>query len=264
SFGIFSANARGYGPGAIQNILSDNSQQPNSTAQPATPGQIAALAGSGLGPLTGPDNVTPDPSSLPTPVEVFVGGRPAAVAFSGRASPGIDQIVFAVPANAPPGCYVPVQVRTSGRTVSNAVTMAISSDGGACSDPASPLDQNLLLGGNYGAVLAQRISGTVDQFLGSPPNFVFDLLGASLWREKGGPSAYNPLYSLPPRGSCTVFTVAGDLLSDTALPGLRPSDRALDGGSPLKLVGPGAAPALPLLGGAFFGLVGSNLAGSAT
>jgi hypothetical protein len=112
-------------------------------------------------------------------------------------------------------------------------------------------------------VLAHRISGTLDQFAGAPPNFVLDLLGTALWKESGGPGAYNPLYSQPPRGSCTIFTVAGDLLGDTALPGLWPSNRALDGGSPLKLSAAGSPASLPILAGAFFGLVGSNLPDSA-
>lgn len=261
SFGIFALNGGGFGPGILQNFISQASQPINSAKQTARPGQVITMWGTGLGPLAVPDNVAPPAASLPVQVEVFVGGKSANVAYSGRTPccSGVDQIVFTVPQDAPQGCFVPVQVRVAGQVVSNAVTMAISLDGSTCSDPANPLEQNLLSGGNYGAVLAHRIVGTLNQFSGTPPNFVFDVVGAALWNESGAPGAYNPYYSLPPRGSCTIFTAAGDLLGDTPLSGLQPTGHALDGGSPLILSGAGAPPPLPLLAGAFFGLVGSNV-----
>ena len=260
NFGIFALNGGGFGPGILQNFISQASQPINSNTQTARPGQVITMWGTGLGPLASADNVAPPAGSLPVQVDVFVGGKSAVVAYSGRTPccSGVDQIVFTLPQDAPLGCFVPVQVRVAGQAVSNAVTMAISSHGSACSDPANPLEQNLLSGGNYGAVLAHRIAGTLGQFSGSPANFVFDVLGAALWNESGAPGAYNPYYSLPPRGSCTIFTAAGDLLGDTPLSGLQPTGHVLDAGSPLKLSGTGAPPPLPLLAGAFFGLVGSN------
>ena len=63
-----------------------------------------ALYGTGLGPVEFPDNDTPVVGDLATAIEIFVGG--VAVVdkrYSGRdGSPGVDQMVFAVPNDAPP------------------------------------------------------------------------------------------------------------------------------------------------------------------
>ena len=77
----------------------------------------------------------PVPGDMPsTPVEVYVGGRPATISYRGRSGccAGIDQIVFTVPAGVE-GCYVPVVVKT-GDVVSNFVSMSIAGQGNACTD----------------------------------------------------------------------------------------------------------------------------------
>ena len=110
--------------------------------------QTMILYGTGLGAGLNADNVAPQAGNLPTKVEVFVGGQAAAMAYTGR-SPccsGLDQIVFTVPPNAPLGCWVPVQIRTSGTTVSNTTTMAISANGSPCSDPLNALTASFLAG----------------------------------------------------------------------------------------------------------------------
>ncbi len=70
---------------------------------------MITLWGTGLGPVAA-DNVAPIAGNLPTQVELFVGGVPATVNYSGRTPccSGVDQIAFVVPANAPQGCWVPV------------------------------------------------------------------------------------------------------------------------------------------------------------
>ena len=109
AMGIFTALGTGLGPGAIENFVTAANQPINTPAISATLGQAVTLYGTGLGPVTGGDNVAPPAGNLPTKVEVFVGGVPAQVAYSGR-SPccaGIDQVVFTVPANAPNGLLGP-------------------------------------------------------------------------------------------------------------------------------------------------------------
>jgi uncharacterized protein (TIGR03437 family) len=105
----------------------------------AAPGQVMILWGNGLGPVAA-DNVAPKAGKLPAQVEIFVGGKLAPKMYAGRSSccSSVDQIVFPVPTGAPLGCYVPVQIRTGGTTLSNAVTMAIANKGAACSDLENP------------------------------------------------------------------------------------------------------------------------------
>ncbi|HPQ16172.1 MAG TPA: hypothetical protein PLP04_13135 [Bryobacteraceae bacterium] len=139
SFGIFSSTASGAGPGAIQNFLSDDSYPLNTMILPARPGQTVVLWGTGLGAISGDDAEPAGGTDTFPPVEVFVGGRPAHVAYHGRSpgSAGLDQINIVVPHDAPTGCHVPVVVRTAGGVISNTVSMAISPDGQPCSDPLS-------------------------------------------------------------------------------------------------------------------------------
>jgi uncharacterized protein (TIGR03437 family) len=140
AFGIFSALGTGEGPGILQNFISQTDQPINSPTITAQPGQTITLWGTGLGPVSFPDNQAPKAGSLPVKTEVFVGGVSAAVQYSGRTPccSGTDQIVFQVPNNAPQGCWVPVYVRTGGTTISNVVTMAISSDPNSCSTDVLP------------------------------------------------------------------------------------------------------------------------------
>ena len=266
SFGIFAVNGGGFGPGVLQNFISQDSQPINSTSQTAAPGQVITMWGTGLGPLNAPDNIAPPAGSLPVKVEVFVGGKSSSIAYSGR-SPccaGVDQIVFTVPQDAPLGCFVPVQVRVAGEVVSNAVTMAIQNGGGACSDPNNPLEQRFLSGGNLGGVFPGRVNAILDQFVTQPTNILVDTFSAAMWKETGAPFAFDPIYSLPPQGTCTVYAVAGDLFTDISLPGIAPTGRALDGGSPLKVSGAAGTASVPLTPPVYLQVVGSNVAASAT
>jgi uncharacterized protein (TIGR03437 family) len=88
SVGILGAQ----GPGVIQNFNSQTDQPVNTPFIPATPGQLVILWATGLGPVTFPDNVTPTSGSLPTPIEVWVGGQSVTnIQYDGRSSyPGVD------------------------------------------------------------------------------------------------------------------------------------------------------------------------------
>jgi uncharacterized protein (TIGR03437 family) len=266
SFGIFAVNGGGFGPGILQNFISTTSQPINSTAQTAAPGQVVTLWGTGLGPITGPDNVAPAAASLPVRAELLVGGKSASVAYSGRTPccSGVDQIVFTVPQDAPPGCFVPVQMRVAGQAVSNAVTMAIQNGGGACFDPKNPLVQKFLSGGNLGGIFATRVNSLLDQFVASPVNVLVDSLSATLWKETGAPFAFDPAYALPPEGTCTVYALAGDLLVDASLPGRAPTGKALAGGSPLIVSGAAGSASVPARSLVYASVLGSNVPGSPT
>ena len=116
SFGIFSASPYGNGPAIAQQIEAGGALTLNRFTAPAVPGQWVTLWGTGVGTFT-----TPDVS-----VEIYGTAVPAAFAGHAPGQPGLDQINFRIPANAPFGCYVPVQVSVGGNDVSNRAAIAIA------------------------------------------------------------------------------------------------------------------------------------------
>ncbi|MCZ2146765.1 MAG: hypothetical protein LC126_03210 [Bryobacterales bacterium] len=107
SFGIYSANGLGWGPGAI--ALSGNG--------------TAVLSGTGLG--------------AGGAIRVLVGGIRAHVLLVRRGEK--DEITFAIPRNAPQSCWVPVQVLTGHEQASNTVSMPVSTRGPCQTPPYFPL-----------------------------------------------------------------------------------------------------------------------------
>ena len=73
SFGIFTANSAGDGPGILQNFVDASTLPINSLQTSAKAGTTIILWGTGLGPVSFPDNVLPVPGNLPIQTEVFVG-----------------------------------------------------------------------------------------------------------------------------------------------------------------------------------------------
>jgi uncharacterized protein (TIGR03437 family) len=260
SFGIFTV-AGGVGPGIFTDYLGASVPQAvNSLTQTAAPNQLVTIWGTGLGPVKA-DNVAPTAGDLPAETEVFVGGIPATIQYHGR-SPccsGLDQIVFTVPANAPQGCYVPVSVRTAGTIVSNVATMAIAPKaGGACSDNFNALEKPILAGQPTGVVSLDQVNTTVDVIvLEGGGETTTDYASAAMFKPTAGQFFFHPLISLPPQGTCTVFTADYDLLGTLYFPAEVADGQLLSAGSPLTLSGggnvasSGSAPILynQLLGG---------------
>jgi len=215
SFGIISAAGTGQGPGLLQDFVANVAKLPaNTFAKPAKPGQTVILYGTGLGPVNYADNIAPQQANLPTPVELWIGGEPAKVQYSGR-SPccsGLDEIVFKIPANAPVGCWVPLQVRTSGTTPSNVVTIAISANGSACADSANPYSGPFIKGGNLALLSLIRLSAHEDVGVEKAVDAVRDGYFNSMTDQKSGAYAFLPFVSEPPPGSCTVYMASGDFL----------------------------------------------------
>jgi uncharacterized protein (TIGR03437 family) len=167
SFGIFTRNQAGTGPGIIQNVISETDRPVNDLTRVARPSQVAILWGTGLGPVTGDEAAGPLPGDLDASVDVFVGGKPVKVIYKGRSGccAGIDQIVFEVPQSVE-GCYVPVAVRAGG-VVSNFATMSIASTATLCSDPpgfSGPPVEKLLRGEpvNLGEIALVRFGIKLD------------------------------------------------------------------------------------------------------
>jgi uncharacterized protein (TIGR03437 family) len=242
AFGIFST-AGSPGPGIILNYNSPTDQPPNMASTPAMPGQVEVMWGTGLGPISTPDNQPPPGGNLPVAVQVWVGGKQASVEYKGRA-PGnaaIDQINFTVPSDAPTGCSVPVQVNAGG-TWSNTVRMAISADGKHCQDAFSPYAGLSGAGGKSGTLGLIRVnfSGQMDP-TSAPTTATLDLgFGAFTDTNPGGDPAYSPFANLPPPGTCSPTNKMLDLgtLVGSGLSGLDPSvARALDAGAQLTVTG---------------------------
>ncbi|MBI4893729.1 MAG: hypothetical protein HY821_24130 [Acidobacteria bacterium] len=233
SFGIFSANGIGAGPGYVQNVNSKDERTRNSLKNPAKREQAVVVWGTGLGAVAD-DLAAPGKAELATPVEVFAGGKTAATIFKGRhpSRPGVDVVIFRVPKEAPLGCYVPVQVRVNGAVSSNAVTIAIAEEGAGCADEHSPASKVLAEGGSLGLILMGRYKTTEDVDSATAKSFVDDRLAASF--DQGGENAYafHPAVSLPPLGSCTVYARTGGVGTAVALSfvGLLPGRSGLDAG----------------------------------
>ena len=233
-FGLFTANGAGNGPAAAQNDNGDGTTTSNTLQSPAFPGQTVYLSGTGLGPIASDTSANPDPSNLTVQTEVFVGGVNAGVVSNGRRSPGADQVGFVVPDGAPLGCWTPVYVRTGGTAVSNFATISISADGSPCAEPNNVLSSALINGGNIGSYAAARLNVRHDAGVRTPRDATTDLLGAYQAQEVAGAANFNPMFSLPPAGSCTVYTVRGDLTSDygAIIAGMTPpTGMGLDGGA---------------------------------
>jgi uncharacterized protein (TIGR03437 family) len=118
-----------------------------SATNTAKPGDILTIWGTGLGatPDKGGDNAGAPFGNIGNAPLVFVGGiQSPSVTYWGRSPntiPGLDQINFVVPLNAPLGCNVSIIVQTATPVaVSNGPTIALAaSNGGTCSDPTQDL-----------------------------------------------------------------------------------------------------------------------------
>jgi uncharacterized protein (TIGR03437 family) len=271
AFGVNSA-AYGTGQGIIKNY--DGSAIPpfNTASTPAKPGQVEIIVGTGLGPITTPDNQSPPAGAPTTPVQVVVGGIQANIAYSGRApgNAGQDQINFTVPANAPLGCSVPMQISTGG-TWSNTVRIAISADGQHCSDTFNPYAGLSTTGGKSGTLglIRVKFSGQVDPTSG-PTSATLDLgFGAFAKTNPGTDFTYSPITNLPPPGTCASSNKMLDLGSVMGDGGssLDPTvSAALDAGTPLTVTGgAGGASGIITQSSAtspYMGLLGGILSGS--
>jgi uncharacterized protein (TIGR03437 family) len=196
AFGIFTLNKGGTGQAIIQNYVSQTPLPVNTIISAASPGGVAILWGTGLGPIAGGDEAAGTfPGPLPYLQQLYVGGQSANIRFAGRTlcCAGVDQINFDIPAGVQ-GCYVPVAAVVNG-LVSNVGTMAISPNR-ECDDPLSFRAADL-------STLEQKGSLSVGSIgfwdLSSPPSGSFN--GSFLqYSAQGLTTVPVPLHSTA--GSC--------------------------------------------------------------
>lgn len=245
SFGTYTINQRGSGPGVITNFESATSQPVNTVLKPARPGQTVILYGTGLGPLPAG---TPDNAAAPAVqinnnnIEVLIGSRRATVSYAGRAPGfvGLDQLNLVVPEGVL-GCAVSVLVRV-GTQVSNVTTMAVSQSGGVCSDPLG-LPTSVLERVSQGNSVKVGVIG----FARSALEISIPIIGTTNITNDSGVASFieftpqNIVASsslnaqgAPSIGSCTVFTgSASALVPDDPL-----TYGGLDAGASLAVNGP--------------------------
>jgi uncharacterized protein (TIGR03437 family) len=237
NFSAFTQYGYGFGPGLIQNF-SNGVFSLNTTSSPAKPGQAIVLYGTGLGPVTYADNIAPSAGTLPTQVEIFIGGESVPAQYSGRnvCCSAFDQINFQLPSDVALGCWVPLQVRTSGAFVSNVVTMSISSDGSPCSDPLNPLSKALTAQNKFGLIALMRVAMNEDVGLAAPGNITTDTAMMTFQQENfNGLPAFHPIFSLPPAGTCTMYATSGDLLAGHAFPAGGTTGQFFNAGASINL-----------------------------
>ena len=133
--GIYTSTSSGLGPG----IFTALDGTVKTFAVTAKPGETVTAWATGLGPITGPDNVVPATFPNFPNVNVFVGPQSAKVIYAGRSGccSGVDQISFVIPAGVS-GCYLPIAI-SSGGVLSNFVSIAVNSTGGACTEAGPSL-----------------------------------------------------------------------------------------------------------------------------
>jgi uncharacterized protein (TIGR03437 family) len=142
---------------AVQNIGPSGQVSLNSITNPARPGQLVAIWGTGLGAAPGDERAGPIPSALPEPgLRLFAGDKPARIVYAGRSGccAGMDQIIFEVPEGIE-GCNVPVSVVSESKAFAgNDTIMSIAPGAGACFDShgLSEQDVRALAAGNLKAV----------------------------------------------------------------------------------------------------------------
>lgn len=261
--GIFAVSSGGFGPGVVQNFVSEAVQPVNSLETTAARGQVITIWATGLGRAPFPDNVAPTAQNLDVPVTITIGERDAVRLYAGR-SPccaGVDQIVVRVPEDAPLGCYVPVRIK-SGNTVSNTVTMAIGERSGErCGDGFNPFSNLLRNTRRQGLMWLDRTLSYVDSYGTTTEQNTTDSLKAYFWNRPASPFAYDPLFSYPPPGSCVVQQTSGNVFQGAPLRGMLPASAAIDVGGAIQLRTPFAGNTeagrvtLPATG--YAGMVGS-------
>jgi uncharacterized protein (TIGR03437 family) len=144
-FGFFTQNSQGNGPGTAQVYSGSAAPVSIGLTTPAHPGDTLVMFGTGLGGISGADNVAPGAVQVGSNVTVTIGGSTVQASYAGRAPqfPGEDQINFVVPANVPTGCYVPASV-TAGGQVSQDIVLSIAPAGSAACVHPFGLSQSAL------------------------------------------------------------------------------------------------------------------------
>lgn len=209
--GIFTSNSQGYGIAAAQHGVGN---APVLMSNAAHPGETVVLYGTGLGPITTPDNVAPGSVQVGTDVTVTIAGQTVTPTYAGRTPQyaGEDQVDFVIPANVVTGCYVPVSVTATGQVSQDFVLPVAPTGSSTCThifglSPAAlaRLDSGgtanvglfQILSG-YAAALNGAVQGAGGLFDDADSNSVFNMYNLI-------PVAYGAVTYPAPLNSCVVI-----------------------------------------------------------
>ena len=229
--GLITQNSTGAGIAVIQNYISPGELDVDRfsvgfasgvTISPARPGQTLILWATGMGPVTGGDNVASPGVNFLTngsgdTVQVIVGGVAITPLYAGRAPglAGADQINFVLPSNIPTGCTVSLQVSVNS-VLSNVSFLAIAPDQtsqtcvypGLTSTQLQALDQGATLSAG-----AYQINQTISEVTLPTPgnNGLLATIVGGFQQYTGLQLNSVPSYQVTtaPNGACTVTTFSG-------------------------------------------------------
>lgn len=240
SFGAFSQNGRGWGPGDVRNA-DGGLNSPDHSARPA---ETIMLSGTGLGPATEVGSI-----------QVLVGSHAGQIVHVAhqKPGPGVDEIGFQIPSDTSEGCYVPVRVLSGGH-VSNTVTIAVDRGGAACSTAGSWMGT---MAGRPGRVAFLALVRVALRLILTPKeraDFLMDVGYASFELRKSDDQP-NPYYVFPVPGTCATLagpmTLASLIRPESAL--LRGTGSMLDAGDTIQVKGAGGERSLQRSRGAVLG-----------
>lgn len=198
----------------------DANFNPLSDTNAANPGDMIVLYGTGAGPISTNDAVTPLAQNLTgIPIEVDVGGVPSAVLYHGRSGyPGLDQIDVTVPEGVS-GCNVSIVVVSSG-FVSNTAFLPVSTQGPNCTNlvpgvvrPSVTQLQGSVV--NTGVINVGRSVVSPPTVTTDSPSQTDDQANAVFYRYAGG-TVEQPL-SVSIRGGGSQFVSLGNCQVETSL-----------------------------------------------
>ncbi len=207
SFGAFYTAEQRWGQGLIRNSEQGSDGAWNGIDDSAQPGRTVTLLGTGLGAEPGSDSSAPHRVSVASAhPDITVGGRPVTkILYAGRSAGGIgmDELAFQVPADAPQGCHVPVQVRF-GPIASNFVAMAIHKGGGACTDPGDWIRSASDRITSAGVIIANHADMWFDLEGSGSTRFRVDSAFAKFVEAAPVRGSTDRKLSFPPPGTCTA------------------------------------------------------------
>jgi uncharacterized protein (TIGR03437 family) len=195
--GVITQDSSGSGLAVVQNYVSATELDVDRfttgavsgvTISPAKPGQPLIAWATGLGPVTGGDNIASAGFNFEANgvnVQVIVGGVSITPAYAGRAPglAGADQINFTLPSNVPTGCTVSFQISVNGTLSSSTfLSIAPSASANACVAPGLTTTQlqNLDNGGTLtagGFELEQFSANLVVATLGNVSETIAEVAG---------------------------------------------------------------------------------------
>jgi uncharacterized protein (TIGR03437 family) len=229
AFGVSTVSGAGYGPAVV--TFGDYSLV--SATKSAKPGDTIVIWGTGLGAISGGDNIPAAGGNISIPLQVFIGGIQATVTYQGRTpgAIGLDQINATVSPGTPAGCNVAVVVQTNNAagvpiSVSNTPTIAVAPGGGNCLDPIEPVPDSAVA-----SYLNKPIRAALTQ-IEQGPDFK-DATVALISLPPAQSIASLPIDTRPSLNSCMLRVVPG-----TPLHGLPPNFTGLAAGPQVTLTPP--------------------------